>query len=201
MENEKKLTEENVLIIGTKNPEIRKSLNDFAEYHNQTLVILDDKVVEDYLKREESAVKGGEERLKDFLESADNRNAAEERALTLWNLLTQNADLSYSQQRIFTKSEVVNKTTLSHRQLGDALELFSLFGLVEFTKGQYEFKFVFGKETQAAAILADLSESVNQVIINRERYIAALKNCGKDDIEIDSELEKVGGDIKKMLSI
>lgn len=202
MENEKK-TERgmNVLIVGTKNPEILKGVTDFANYHEQQLVVLDDKVIDDYMKRQESAAKNEEERLKDFLANKDNRNNAEEKALTLWNLLTQNAPIANSVTRIFTKSEVTNKTNLSHKSLGEALDLFHLFGLVEYVKGNYEFKFTFGKETQAAAILADLSECINEARIHRERYIAALKNCGKTDAEIDAEMLRVGEDMTRLLGL
>lgn len=192
---------DNVLIVGTKNAEILKLISDVSETHSQHLVILDEKVVDDYLKRSEQAVKEPSQQLKDFLENEANRNSAEEKALTLWNIMTKNAELSLSEKRIFTTSEIVQRTNLSHSQLQQALDVFKLFGLIEFTKGRYEFKFIFGKETRAASILADLSETINLAIAQKECYITSLKNLNKTEEAIQTDIDKINSDIMRMLNL
>ena len=164
MEEKKEL-----LVYATRNESVSEEIKSIASNHgNITVMRLSSKLLEDL---EKSNSKENKERitLEEFLSSEDNKKHAEEKALTLWGIVTNNADLSLSQERVFTKTEVVKKTTLSHKQLNELIELLSLFGFVKVLE-KAKFKFEFSENIRQASALADIVIELRELSVKVERY-------------------------------
>ena len=164
MEEKKEL-----LVYATRNESVSEEVKSIADNHgNITVMRLSSKLLEDL---EKSNSKENKERitLEEFLSSEDNKKHAEEKALTLWGIVTNNADLSLSQERVFTKTEVVKKTTLSHKQLNELIELLSLFGFVKVLE-KAKFKFEFSENIRQASALADIVIELRELSVKVERY-------------------------------
>lgn len=187
MENKtEKQTTNDILIYGATNEKVIKSIEALSKQEGIELVRLEDKVLTDYLKHknktdnEPKAVT-----VEEFINNPENRRIAEEKAFYLWNLLTINAKTDLAINRIFTKSEVVQRTTLTNKTLGELLEMLQLFGLVIFTKGNYEFRFVFGEELQKAEAYADIIDAITTLNVEIARYISLQKTNEEKQKAID----------------
>ena len=164
MEEKKEL-----LVYATRNESVAEEIKSIAGNHgNITVMRLSSKLLEDLEKNDS---KENKERitLEEFLSNEDNKKNAEEKALTLWGIVTNNADLSLSKERVFTKTEVVKKTTLSHKQLNELIELLSLFGFVEVLE-KSKFRFEFDDDLRRASALADIVIELRQLSVQSERY-------------------------------
>lgn len=164
MEEKKEL-----LVYATRNESVSEEIKSIESNHgNITVMRLSSKLLEDL---EKSNSNENKERitLEEFLSSEDNKKHAEEKALTLWGIVTNNADLSLSQERVFTKTEVVKKTTLSHKQLNELIELLSLFGFVKVLE-KAKFKFEFSENIRQASALADIVIELRELSVKVERY-------------------------------
>ena len=164
MEEKKEL-----LVYATRNESVSEEIKSIAGNHgNITVMRLSSKLLEDL---EKSDSKENKERitLEEFLGNEDNKKNAEEKALTLWGIVTNNADLGLSKERVFTKTEVVKKTTLSHKQLNELIELLSLFGFVEVLE-KSKFRFEFDDDLRRASALADIVMELRELSVQVERY-------------------------------
>lgn len=168
MENCKK---EDIVIFAAVEPDIIAGLEEFAKSHGKQVVQLDDKVISDYLKGGEKAYEPSRS-LEEFLGSEKNRTEAEIKAIFLFNLITHNGDMLTAKDRVFKKSEVVRATNLTHKTLGELLTFLSLFGFIEYKRGNYEFSFVFSKDVQRASALTDITSSVAMTNRNIARYLS-----------------------------
>lgn len=164
MEEKKEL-----LVYATRNESVSEEIKSIAGNHcNITVMRLSSKLLEDL---EKSDSKENKEciTLEEFLSSEDNKKNAEEKALTLWGIVTNNADLGLSKERVFTKTEVVKKTTFSHKQLNELIELLSLFGFVKVLE-KAKFKFEFSENIRQASALADIVIELRELSVKVERY-------------------------------
>lgn len=164
MEEKKEL-----LVYATRNESVAEEIKSIAGNHgNITVMRLSSKLLEDLEKNDS---KENKERitLEEFLSNEDNRKNAEEKALTLWGIVTNNADLGLSKERVFTKTEVVRKTTLSHKKLNELIELLSLFGFVKVLE-KTKFKFEFNENIRQASALADIVIELRELSVKVERY-------------------------------
>jgi hypothetical protein len=194
MENQNAKNENEILIFAATNENVIKAIEAISKQESVELVRLEDKLLTDYLKsksnRENTPITVDE-----FIANEENKKTAEEKALYLWNLLTNNASTDKAFSRIFTKSEVVQRTTLTNKKLGDLLDLFNLFGLVTFTKGNYEFKFVFGEKLQQAETYADIIQDITLMNVNISRY----KNLFKTEEERSAAIKELQENIAKLI--
>lgn len=161
--------EKELLVYATRNESVSEEVKRIAGNHgNITVMRLSSKLLEDLEKNDS---KENKERitLEEFLSNEDNKKNAEEKALTLWGIVTNNADLGLSKERVFTKTEVVKKTTLSHKQLNELIELLSLFGFVEVLE-KAKFKFEFSENIRQASALADIVIELRELSVKVERY-------------------------------
>lgn len=152
-----------IVILGCVNNDvvahIEKTVGEILGSEGQ-IVRLDDKVVFDYIESSKEAKKNVT--VEEFINNPDNRREAEEKALALWNMVTRNDDVAKAPFITFQKSVIVNATTLSHKELGELLELFKLFGLIEYMEGTtYKFRFLFGNRVRLATLSNDVSAAVN----------------------------------------
>ena len=179
MEEKKEL-----LVYATRNESASEEVKAIADKHrNVTVMRLDSRLLEDL---EKSCSNENNERitLEEFLSSEDNKKNAEEKALTLWGIVTNNADLGLSKERVFTKTEVVKKTTLSHKQLNELIELLSLFGFIEVIE-KIKFKFVFDENLRRASALADIVIELRQLSVQVERYKLLHDKDNQDEVMLN----------------
>lgn len=191
-----KINPDNILIFGTTSEEIANAVEALSKEKNVNSVRLENKVIDDYIIQQSNA-ENKPISVDEFTADKENQRIAEEKALTLWNMMTNNATTDKAFDRIFTKSEIVQKTTLTNKTLGELLELLSLFGFIVFTKGRYEFKFIFGEETRKAEAYADIIETLSALNVNIARY----KNLHKDETEQNSALDELRNNLKELIKI
>ena len=172
---------ENLFVFATKNTELAKEIEEIVKKHEGIEIIrLEDRLLDDLVKQQ-SKEENKPQTVEEFVNNEENRNAAETKALSLWNMLTNNQDLSECNNRIFTSAEVTTRTNLSHSKLKNLLELFDLFGLVEFVNGKHhEFKLIFGEKTKQANVYADIIQDVTNLNDDIARYKATFKDEEKE---------------------
>lgn len=172
---------ENLFVFATKNNELAKEIEEIVKKHEGIEIIrLEDRLLDDLISQQ-SKEENKPQTVEEFVNNEENRNAAETKALSLWNMLTNNQDLSECNNRIFTSAEVTTRTNLSHSKLKNLLELFDLFGLVEFVNGKrHEFKLIFGEKTKQANVYADIIQDVTNLNDDIARYKATFKDEEKE---------------------
>ena len=172
---------ENLFVFATKNNELAKEIEEIVNKHEGIEIMrLEDRLLDD-IENQQSKEETKPQTVEEFVNNEENRNAAETKALSLWNMLTNNQDLSECNNRIFTSAEVTTRTNLSHSKLKNLLELFDLFGLVEFVNGKrHEFKLIFGEKTKQANVYADIIQDVTNLNDDIARYKAIFKDEEKE---------------------
>lgn len=172
---------ENLFVFATKNNELAKEIEEIVKKHEGIEIIrLEDRLLDDLISQQ-SKEENKPQTVEEFVNNEENRNTAETKALSLWNMLTNNQDLSECNNRIFTSAEVTTRTNLSHSKLKNLLELFDLFGLVEFVNGKrHEFKLIFGEKTKQANVYADIIQDVTNLNDDIARYKAIFKDEEKE---------------------
>lgn len=173
--------EQSVLIMACLQPEVSKKAIEAAKEKGVEVVILEDRVIHDYLSVRDR--EGKEERsLGDFLNDTSNRLHAEDQCVKLWMILTHGQPIENAEQRVFTRTEVVKATNLTHNKADQVFQLLRAFGMLRFTKGTHEFVLNFSKnkchDTIKTEVLA-MCKAMNNDIL---RY--------KASIEADTELTK-----------
>lgn len=206
--NSKTLNEQTTVIVGCVNDELIEKIKHLVEEENNGKVVLTHPAsVYDYLEQNgvetTRSKKNGIERLTEFLYSPKNRKWAEEQALTLWNILTNNAPLEDAQNRVLSKQMISNMTTLKdYKDINQLLEFLSAFGYVEFTKenATYEFRMVFGKETRKASSKVDVIECCEKLNNAISKYKAVLKSdFGMTEDEMADEVIQLKSDVDKLI--
>ena len=197
MENKKERTTDDIIIYAATNEKVINAAESISKELDIETVRLEDKLLVDYLniysKSEKQESK--DVTMEEFINNSENRKAAEIKAFDLWNIITHNAKTDLALTRIFTKSEIIKRTNLSNKKLDDLLELFELFGLVTFTKGNYEFRFCFGQELQRAEAYADIVDACSVVNIAIERY----KSMYSEGEEKDKIIKELQDNIKELI--
>lgn len=204
MEQIKNIDEKNVLIVGCMNADLLNEIKELADAKGIHLAVLEDKVVTDYVaSRQETAEPNSEaEKLQNFLDNKGNRAEAETKALTLFNMLTKNGDVTKAEDMVFSEKQVTKLTSLSHSKAKDLLELLRLFGMVEFiqAKSPFTFKFHFGAETRQNSIMLDISEDCALVRVDMERYISAINQTDLADNEKEAKINEMKEVVTKALA-
>lgn len=98
------------------------------------------------------------EATKQYTEKDENRQLAFSKALELLRILRKDAlEREMIAQRTFTRTEVVKKTTLSHRKALDLLETLQKFGYVDIMDAnKTKFCFTFNADDRAAVYKAKI---------------------------------------------
>lgn len=206
--NSKTLNEQTTVIVGCVNDELIEKIKHLVEEENNGKVVLTHPAsVYDYLEQNgvetTRSKKNGTERLTEFLCNPKNRSQAEQQALMLWNILTNNAPLEDAQKRVLNKQLIGKMTTLKdYSDINHLLEFLSAFGYVEFTKenATYEFRMVFGKETRKASSKVDIIECCEKLNNAISKYKAVLKtDFGMTEDEIADEVIQLKTDVDKLI--
>lgn len=173
--------EQSVLLMACLQPEVSRKVTEYAKEKGVEVVILEDRVIHDYLSVRDKDNKEVRS-LGDFLNDTSNRLHAEDQCVKLWMILTKGQPIENAEQRVFTRTEVVKSTNLSHGKADQVFQLLRAFGMLRFTKGTHEFVLNFSKkkchDTIRTEVLA-MCKAMNNDIL---RY--------KASIEADTELTK-----------
>ena len=162
--------EQSVLIMACLEPQVAQKAMAAAKERGVEVVILEDKVIHDYLDMKTKKP----ESLGEFLSNTSNRLQAEQNRTKLWMIVTGGAPVEQASTRIITETEVVKKTTLSHGQAKAMFNLLRAFGLLRFTKGTHEFVLNFDKNDCHNTIeteVLSMAEVMNNDILRFENSI------------------------------
>ena len=171
-----------VLLYAVVDDAVAKEVDEVANKHSKHVKRLGNKVIENYIKElakeENKAVS-----VEDFLNNEENRKETELKAISFWNLLTHNSNMNNS------NNKVVKRTNLTNKSLGELLDLFKLFGFVEFVNNKkYQFKFCFSEEIIRASIMVDI---INDIVLANQDIVRYLSTFKDDNvIEAKEELRK-----------
>lgn len=111
-----------------------------------------------------------------FVSSDSNRIKAVEKSVALYMMLTSGAPIEESETRKFTTTEVVKKTTLSHSEIASLLQLFRVFGIIEYTKGTHEFIIHFDAERQHQTIETEILSLCQSIKLDLFRYFTSIES-------------------------
>lgn len=171
--------EQSVLIMACLEPQVAQKAIDAAKERGVEVVILEDKVIHDYLDMKTKKP----ESLGEFLSNTSNRLQAEQNRTKLWMIVTGGAPVEQASTRIITETEVVKKTTLSHGQAKAMFNLLRAFGLLRFTKGTHEFVLNFDKNDCHNTIETEVLSMAE--VINND--ILRFKNSIESDTSLSEE--------------
>lgn len=183
--------EQSVLIMACLNPYVSKTAIDAAKEKGVEVVILEDKVIQDYLEAKE---KKTDNSLSDFLNNASNRLQAERQCIKLWTILSEGKPIENAEQYVFTRKEVVKKTNLSHSKAEQLFQLLRVFGLLTFTKGTHEFTLNFSAKGRQQSIKTEVLAMCGLLKSDILRY----KNAVDNDPTLDeNQKDELLADLKK----
>lgn len=174
--------EQSVLIMACLEPQVAQKAMAAAKERGVEVVILEDKVIHDYLDMKTKKP----ESLGDFLSNTSNRLQAEQNRTKLWMIVTGGAPVEQASTRIITETEVVKKTTLSHGQAKAMFNLLRAFGLLRFTKGTHEFVLNFDKNDCHNTIETEVLSMAE--VMNND--ILRFKNSIESDTSLSEEQKK-----------
>lgn len=174
--------EQSVLIMACLEPQVAQKAMAAAKERGVEVVILEDKVIHDYLDMKTKKP----ESLGEFLSNTSNRLQAEQNRTKLWMIVTGGAPVEQASTRIITETEVVKKTTLSHGQAKDMFNLLRAFGLLRFTKGTHEFVLNFDKNDCHNTIETEVLSMAE--VMNND--ILRFKNSIESDTSLSEEQKK-----------
>lgn len=174
--------EQSVLIMACLEPQVAQKAMAAAKERGVEVVILEDKVIHDYLDMKTKKP----ESLGEFLSNTSNRLQAEQNRTKLWMIITGGATVEQASTRIITETEVVKKTTLSHGQAKAMFNLLRAFGLLRFTKGTHEFVLNFDKNDCHNTIETEVLSMAE--VMNND--ILRFKNSIESDTSLSEEQKK-----------
>lgn len=180
--NPKLKPEQSVLIMACLEPQVAQKAMAAAKERGVEVVILEDKVIHDYLDMKTKKP----ESLGEFLSNTSNRLQAEQNRTKLWMIVTGGAPVEQASTRIITETEVVKKTTLSHGQAKAMFNLLRAFGLLRFTKGTHEFVLNFDKNDCHNTIETEVLSMAE--VMNND--ILRFKNSIESDTSLSEEQKK-----------
>lgn len=175
-----------VVLVGCLNPKMIKSINTAAKKQGVEVVMLSDKVVTDYLQVKGVAVPDAEAvTLEAFLADASNRVTAEQQATKLWTVMMGNTGVENAETVKFTETEVVHRTSLTHKTANELFNLLRAFGLLEWTNiKKREFTLHFFKSYVHSAIQNDvmaMSKATNSDILRFKKSLESDTNLTDEE--------------------
>jgi hypothetical protein len=165
-----------VVILGCVNKDIIEKVKKLSDDNKAEFVLLNDKVVTDYIESKEiDNSKTEKEKLNKFLSNDKNRKEVSEKAILVWNILTNNGDISQAPNIVLSKTVLVKKSTLDFNQATELLDLLYAFGFLKYTNGKREFKLIFNDSIRVASAYLDVISKTNEVKLLIDKYIGFLK--------------------------
>jgi hypothetical protein len=176
-------TEQQILVVGCINNAVMKQIAEVAHTSGMTTVVLDKQVVYDY--QLECQKRASIKEMTNFLCKDANRVRAVEQALQVFRIVARGQNVEDAKNETFTETQLVKATTLTHKTANQLLTMLNHWGIVEFTKGTFEFRFNFSAEDCRRAInkeILALTEAMNTEIL---RY----KSLIKEDWAVETSQE------------
>lgn len=176
--------EESVLIMACLEPEVSKKAIEAAKERGVEVVVLEDRVITDYLTSK--AEDTNREAVGQFLENTSNRLRTEKNLVALYAILTGGAKIEDADKYVFTRTMITHKTKLSHRQAADVLMALKIFGMLEFTKGDFEFKLIFSRNAQRETIkteIVSMCKAMNGDILRYKKAVETDDSLTKEQKE------------------
>lgn len=174
--------EQSVLIMSCLNPIVSDAAIQAAKNNGVEVVILEDRVIHDYLSNR-GYEEGQEKRdIGEFLNSTSNRIHAEDQCVKLWSILTGGKPIEDSDNVIFSKTDVVKRTSLTHSTASSVFQLLRAFGMLEFVKGTHEFKLHFDSKRRHSTIqteILSMCKAINSDILRYKASIDSDKNLNQ----------------------
>ena len=185
--------EQKVLMMACLNPIVARIAIDSAKENDVEVVILEDQIIHDYIssKKLKTEEESKEKTIDEFLNNKSNRLQVEEQCIKLWTILTGGHPIEDSDKFVFTRTDVVKKTNLSHKKANQLLELFRVFGMLEYTKGNYEFKLHFNPQGQHQTIQTEIISMCELVSNDILRLKASIESDSNMTEEEKNELYEV----------
>lgn len=180
---------QSVILVGCMNQKMIKSVTTAAKKQRVEVVMLDDKIVIDYLKVKGVDVPDAEAvTLEAFLADARNRIIAQQQATKLWTVLMGDTAIENAENRTFSETEVVHNTNLSHKKANELFNLLRAFGLLEWVNlKKREFVLHFVPSFIYSAIRNDvinMSKATNNEILRYKKAIESDKNISDEERKI-----------------
>jgi len=170
--------EESVLVFATMNDDINSKIIELANKAGMEVVILDNKIVTDYIASKEKAhnPNASDEPMSDFVNNVTNRREAENTCLKLWTFLTGGLDIKEAPNKIFTQKDVTSKTNLTNSKAKQVFNLLRTFGMLEFLIGSHVFKLHFTNAKQHEVIKTELTALAGVLSSDIARYSSSVNN-------------------------
>lgn len=177
---------QSVVLVGCLNENIIKAINTVAKEQGVEVVMLSSQVVTDYLKVKGVDIPDAESvTLETFLADESNRIVAEQQATKLWTVLVGNTDVENAENVTFTETEVVHRTSLSHKSANELFNLLRAFGLLEWVNPKKrEFTLHFVSSFIHSAIINDvmnMSKATGNEILRYKKAIESDKNMTDEE--------------------
>lgn len=182
MENK---TEKDFLIFAAMDEEVIKEIGEVGKAHGKAVVRLEDKVLSDYLKRLES--EGTKPKTtEEFVRNEQNIALARQRALELWEILSYHSDPAEAKGQILTKSAVVRNSNLSNKQAQELLDLLKAFGFINYTKGSYEFEFIFDDKARNDSVTKELMDVLYSTKVAIEHCLSVFVGEERENVRTNT---------------
>ena len=195
MENNK----ENILLFACLNDSFKKKLIELSEQEKMKVVQIDDKVVQDYINAQGDGKINESERLTAFLKDSRNRQMAFAHAKEIYRILTGTENIENAKDVVFTLKHLVQSTSLSWRKAEDMLNTLEAFGYVSRVTHRSDFRINFDTADIREHIKVQLSQSLQALNFDIERYKGILSECSDEDKE--KELDVIRQDINKNIAL
>lgn len=123
--------------------------------------------------------------MNDFIRNEDNRRTAYAHALNLWKIVSGNEPIENAVDRVITETEVVHKTTLSHKKAKELFNLLHTFGFLRYID-KINFLLLFDSDQQRKTIRYEIDAMTDALSNDIARY----KICLKNDTTLSEEAKK-----------
>ena len=170
-----------VLIVGTTEKGVVTYLKGYATKRGLECVVMPEADIQAYLNKTEPKYKDSiqAKSLKAFVESEENRIEALNQAIKLYTILSGNKGIEGSENFVFRKTDAVHKTTLSHKQFDNVVNMWEIFNMIEkVDHKQQMYRFKFNKEDQRTAISNGVKSLVRATVTDITRYNANIDADG-----------------------
>lgn len=121
-----------------------------------------------------------------FVNNEDNRKVAQAHAVNLWKIVSGNEPIENAADRVITETEVVHKTTLSHKKAKELFNFLHAFGFLRYIDDKIHFVLLFDSDQQRKTIQYEIDALTDALSNDIARY----KICLKNDTTLSEEEKK-----------
>ena len=126
------------------------------------------------------------EKVKEFFRNEENRKNALDQATKAAMILNGGRPLDHIEQQVFTTKQLHDRTTMSHKQVGELLTVLKGFGFVE-QISKMEFRFNFDHDRKLQLVSMEIAAMLEQMQNDFERYTALVKEPEMTDEQLEAK--------------